>query len=333
MKLKSVITGTAIFALLMTNSYADEGRSLFVNDVQIPEAGIFENDDTVMIPLRKICEALGMDVQWEGESGRITISKGPIYITCTPYSDGYTFAKSGPHYLGHAPVLVDDGTTYVPAAFAEEILKMDISTTDSEIKLSEKTYTESNPSDEEAENEKENSGEEEVKGSDVVLTEVSEGRIEVYDLVRGTVVLNITDETELVDEDGNKIDAETLEKGCGLNVTYADFMTLSLPPMTNGVKIVAKSEGMYDVVTGTVCMISDEEGRRSITIGDKDDINTQTVFNVGDDLYVMDTEGNKVDFEAIKEGMKLDFIASAISTRSIPPQQALYAARISGENA
>lgn len=333
MKLKSVITGTAIFALLMTNSYADEGRSLFVNDVQIPEAGIFESDDTVMIPLRKICEALGMDVQWEGESGRITISKGPVYITCTPYSDGYTFAKSGPHYLGHAPVLVDDGTTYVPAAFAKEILKMDVSTTELEIKLSEKTYTESNPSDEEAENEKENSGEEEVKGSDVVLTEVSEGRIEVYDLVRGTVVLNITDETELVDEDGNKIDAETLEKGCGLSVTYADFMTLSLPPMTNGVKIVAKSEGMYDVVTGTVCMISDEEGHRSITIGDKDDINTQTVFNVGDDLYVMDTEGNKVDFDAIKEGMKLDFIASAVSTRSIPPQQALYAARISGENA
>ena len=38
--------------------------------------------------------------------------------------------------------------------------------------------------------------------------------------------------------DGNTLTADALEKGTEVLVEYADFMTMSIPPMTNAVSIV-----------------------------------------------------------------------------------------------
>ena len=52
------------------------------------------------------------------------------------------------------------------------------------------------------------------------------------------VVLNVSEETVITDKDGNKVDAGALEVGTDITVERADFMTMSIPPITNALSIV-----------------------------------------------------------------------------------------------
>lgn len=94
--------------------------SIYVNDVLLDKTTktVGENE---FLPLRAVCEALGFEVQWIEESRTIEIVKLPVYITCSPDRDGYTFAKTAPMLLGSAPTLIDD-LTYVPQNFVDEIV-------------------------------------------------------------------------------------------------------------------------------------------------------------------------------------------------------------------
>ena len=78
--------------------------------------------------------------------------------------------------------------------------------------------------------------EEAVEGNGVV-TEVSEEEILFEDEVKGLVRLNKSENVEVVDEDGNTVEIDTIEVGANLVVEYGKAMTMSLPPLNNPVKI------------------------------------------------------------------------------------------------
>lgn len=92
-----------------------------INGEAIEAAPITDGED-LMLPLRAVCEKLGMAVKWDGAASRIIIEKLPIYLTLSPYEDGYTLSKTAPIKLGKAPVLIN-GTTYVPLSFISEIMQ------------------------------------------------------------------------------------------------------------------------------------------------------------------------------------------------------------------
>ncbi len=115
-----------------------------VNGEILENATIKEDGTNVLIPLRAVCEKLGMTVNWDGAARLITVEKLPIFLTMSPDADGYTLARTAPIMLGTAPVL-ENGTTYVPASFVSEIMQGYLFVTEDKIAIfhgeeAEKTF-------------------------------------------------------------------------------------------------------------------------------------------------------------------------------------------------
>lgn len=80
-----------------------------------------KDDRTVMLPLRAIVEALGLDIEWDGDLEQIMIGQGRASLAIG--KNYYTFAKMAPIELEHAPEIVED-RTFVPITFFREVIKM-----------------------------------------------------------------------------------------------------------------------------------------------------------------------------------------------------------------
>lgn len=90
---------------------------------------MYKNDENVvMIPLREIGEALGYEIEWEGEAQRVSLIKGAHWIAATIGEDNYNFAKMLIK-LGTAPEL-KDATTFVPLDFLGDVLQMNLEITE-----------------------------------------------------------------------------------------------------------------------------------------------------------------------------------------------------------
>lgn len=280
---------------------ASANGNITVNGKNIDKTYI-ENGGVKMIPLRAVCESLGFTVDWDGEARKIEISKLPMYITCSPDKDGYTFAKTAPQLLGTAPVL-KDGTTYVPVSFISEIMEGSVENGDDlKISLSDVAVEPENAA------------------ASVYITEINKESksIMVKDFDRGTVCVNITDETEIIDSKGEKLSFDALTDERQIKITYNDAMTASLPPITNAVKIEVTDEIPQEIVSGAVTEIvkeNDKVTQLEIENGDR-----KIVLNIFDETEIKDAAGKPVKAENIKKEDYLSVMTTGISTRSIPPQ-------------
>ncbi len=294
------ITMAAALAFSAAVTASADGN-ITVNGKNIDKTYI-ENGGVKMIPLRAVCESLGFTVDWDGEARKIEISKLPMYITCSPDKDGYTFAKTAPQLLGTAPVL-KDGTTYVPVSFISEIMEGSVENGDSlKISLPDVAVEPENAA------------------ASVYITEINKEAksITVKDFDLGTVCVNITDETEIIDSKGEKLSFDALTDERQIKITYNDAMTASLPPITNAVKIEVTDEIPQEIVSGAVTEIvkeNDKVTQLEIENGDR-----KIVLNIFDETEIKDAAGKPVKAENIKKEDYLSVMTTGISTRSIPPQ-------------
>ncbi len=294
------ITMAAALAFSAAVTASADGN-ITVNGKNIDKTYI-ENGGVKMIPLRAVCESLGFTVDWDGEARKIEISKLPMYITCSPDKDGYTFAKTAPQLLGTAPVL-KDGTTYVPVSFISEIMEGSVENGDDlKISLSDVAVEPENAA------------------ASVYITEINKEAksITVKDFDLGTVCVNITDETEIIDSKGEKLSFDALTDERQIKITYNDAMTASLPPITNAVKIEVTDEIPQEIVSGAVTEIvkeNDKVTQLEIENGDR-----KIVLNISDETEIKDAAGKTVKAENIKKEDYLSVMTTGISTRSIPPQ-------------
>ena len=294
------ITMAAALAFSAAVTASADGN-ITVNGKNIDKTYI-ENGGVKMIPLRAVCESLGFTVDWDGEARKIEISKLPMYITCSPDKDGYTFAKTAPQLLGTAPVL-KDGTTYVPVSFISEIMEGSVENGDDlKISLSDVAVEPENAA------------------ASVYITEINKEAksITVEDFERGTVCVNITDETEIIDSKGEKLSFDALTDERQIKITYNDAMTASLPPITNAVKIEVTDEIPQDIISGTVAEILNENEKIAQIEIEKD--GRKTVLNISDETEIKTIDGSALKAENIKKDDVLRVMTTGISTMSIPPQ-------------
>lgn len=85
---------------------------------------VIEND-TTLVPLRAIFEALGMTVEWDADTGKITAFKDGVNIELTvgstsAYKNGETIT------ISTAPYITGRGVTLVPVRFISESCGMDV---------------------------------------------------------------------------------------------------------------------------------------------------------------------------------------------------------------
>ena len=278
---------------------------LNVNGADIEAPAPYETEDgIIMVPLRALAESLGFNVEWQAETGTIVLINGPVYITMSPFADGYTFSKMAPVMLGTAPK-AENGVTFVPSEFISQVLDGAYRTNDDgSIKI--------------------------VWGEqkDVALVskvDMEANQITVTDIIKGEVVLNVSEETYIADEEGNPVKISDIKDGMTVRVTYGDMMTRSLPPQNvpNSVIVLAGSPAMTipsdepvaEVQTATINSIKAEE--KSITVTDS--VMGEVILVVSDETVIKGTDGAELKFEALKEGMKVEIEYGAAMTMSLPP--------------
>ncbi len=281
-------------------SAEEKSLELTVNDAVL-EISAFEENGQVMVPVRAVCEALDMEVVWNDEAKRVEITKLPHYVTFTPFEDGYTFARTAPIMLGTAPQLLGEGVTYVPAEFFGEIIPSECEISETGVEI---TYGEQAEAEQSADR-------------NVLITGNEEGKLTVYDPMQGEVIVNITEETKITDEEGADASAEILAAGKLVKIEYAPAMTLSLPPIANAVSITVLA-GDYELVQTEVTGF--EENGILVSL------NEETVLVKAEDFFALDAEGNEI--EELSEGDKITAIVSMASTFSIPPQRNVSFIRI-----
>ncbi len=296
---KRIIAGVMACAIMIIGMTAfAENSKLAINDVPVENAEVFKTDSGVIyVPVRKICEALNMEVLWDGENEIITLVKLPVYITFSPNGDGYTFAKTAPMLLGNAPILKND-TTYVPVNFIDEILQAEYEISeDGKINIK---YDVDNS----------------VIVEVVVGEDLDENQIMVFDAEKNSeVVLNITEETVIVDENGAKVEADKIVEGMFVRVEYSEAMTMSIPPMTNAISIEFVKGEEAKGAEMTVVEAIDENGRIIVVNADKMEI----ALNITETTEILDKDGNKITADKLVKDTLVEVEHEERMTRSIPP--------------
>ena len=309
MKVKSLVAGACIAALALTSavfaqetvliSEAPAEKSIYVNDVKIDAVYMEAADGTAMIPVRKVCETLGFNVVWNAETNDVVVEKIPMYFTFNVYQDGYTLARTAPILLGKAPV-VENCTTYVPLNFVTDIMSFVAKFENGRVDIKSST--------------------EEAPEHTVVFKGEADGMCVVYDMLLGDVLVNISENTVLSDA------VEAWEEGQLISVVYDDFMSASIPPMTNAVKMTNLNSGTAEIVTGTVTEVINEDGLSRIAVTDAN--GNITEYNVAEETDLISLDGDQAVLDDFVKDTKVNVMASMASTMSIPPQRAAYAVRI-----
>lgn len=296
------VAGAVALSALVAMAQGD--NKVIVNGNEIAADYIVNEAGDKMIPLRGVCEELGFEVNWIEESRAIEIVKMPIFITCSPDFDGYAFSRMAHQPLGTAPILVD-GTTYVPASFVSDILggTIDISNDIAITYGQEKEEGETAP-------------EAAAPTASVYATEIGEDRLTVMDFVYGDVIVNVTEDTQIVDSEGKEIKLSDIDSSMQLNVTYGETMTMSLPPMTTASKIEVTGELAKVIKEGSVSEVVAEEGTvTQIILGEN-----EVALNVAEETIIKDADGNVKSLADIKEGTVLRARTNGMATMSIPAQ-------------
>lgn len=280
-----------------------------VNSEDVEAPAPFENEEgTLMIPLRALTEKLGFEVQWIGETGTIILTKGPVYITMSAFEDGYTFSKTAPMLLGTKPILID-GVTFIPVNFVTDVLKGAYKI---EMDGTIKIYDEAN--------------------SNIALIDeinAEEKQITVTDITKGKVVLNVSDETLVTDEEGNAVKFDELLVGNTLKVTYGEAMTMSLPPMNNPQVIVVKASSPAmtlpsdelvetEEVNKDVAVITAVDAKEG-TITVNDSVRGEVVLVVSEETKLLSANGEEIKIEDIKPEIKAEIVYGEAMTMSLPP--------------
>ena len=103
---------------------AIEEMPIVVNEVAVEGISAHMNDNgIIMVPLRKIAEALDFEVIWDDASQSIFLGN---LISMKIDEDYYTFARMAPISLGTAPELFEGTTTYVPIEFFDTVAQMSV---------------------------------------------------------------------------------------------------------------------------------------------------------------------------------------------------------------
>ena len=87
---------------------------------------VFEKDGMWLLPVRAICEKVGLEVKWDSDLNSISVGTIPMGVTFNLGENSYTKARMMPQTLSSAPICENE-RTYVPVDFFTEILDAQIS--------------------------------------------------------------------------------------------------------------------------------------------------------------------------------------------------------------
>lgn len=105
---------------------ASTPAKVVVNSKEI-KGSIETVDDVVMLPVREVSEALGLEVGWNDLAKAVSIGSVQMGVNINIGKNEYSKAKTVPQQLKAAPTLIA-GKTYVPAEFFTEVVEGELTT-------------------------------------------------------------------------------------------------------------------------------------------------------------------------------------------------------------
>lgn len=268
-----------------------------------------------MIALRDLTEALGIELKWNKENKSAELTKGTLWTIVTTGKDQYSVNKMLLK-LGTAPEITN-GTLYVPASFADQVLHAQVNTTDNQVTIS---------------------SEEEVKTVTErgVITGInSEGKYQSIHIGgAGTdgIVLNVGEDTTFQSADGKDIKLTDLTIGMNVEAEHSVIATFSLPPQTPTYKVTvldkaaSESEAQPKDVLGTAGTIENvkttENNGTQIEISGSRLTETapdHVILNISKDTQLVNHQGETIKPEELTKGTKVIGFYSPVLTRSLPP--------------
>lgn len=119
MKHKIIILSLALVLVFSLTMSATASPKVIVNNQQLNVLTIIENG-TTLVPLRTIFQALGANVDWDGDTQTVTATKG--HITVRLQIGSKTAYCNGQPVSLQVPGKVVNGSTMVPLRFVSEAL-------------------------------------------------------------------------------------------------------------------------------------------------------------------------------------------------------------------
>lgn len=212
---KKILCTLALIGALSTSAFGAEKVALNGNTIE--NSSVIEENGIEYIGVRPVAEALGLNVEWINETKTVVVSnEGPLYITFSIGTNGYTFAKTAPMPLSGAPIIVNS-SAYVPVDIVTDLLAFEVKEDGDVLNIIADV---------------------ENKNYNGVVKEVSDDEILFNDTVKGEVRLNKSENVKVTDTEGNTVDIDTITVDTKLMVEYGEAMTMSIPPLNNPVSIV-----------------------------------------------------------------------------------------------
>lgn len=133
-KILTVMLALAAVFCLCVPSFASEADTAYTVSVSghtldlsgLP-AALYAQGDTIMVPLRKIGEALGYKIGWDAETGAITvddeyIQKATLYdgTSAVIFEGRLSVINMSREVENSVETVIHDGCTYVPLEFFQE---------------------------------------------------------------------------------------------------------------------------------------------------------------------------------------------------------------------
>ncbi|SFL55748.1 Copper amine oxidase N-terminal domain-containing protein [Paenibacillus sp. 1_12] len=313
-----VVKPMPISASIPQDSYGSLKFNLVINGKGFSpdEASLYVGaNNTIMVPIRAAAEALGYNLTWMPTTQSLELIKGNQFLTLQIGQDKYSFAKMLIQ-LEVTPELKNE-KTYVPLSFFEEVMKLQVTASPTG------TITISS---------QQQGGEEAVsdttkQGTITSITyRENGGEIGVNGYAHG-VRLNISNETEIVSSDNQKLKLADLQLGMSITAEHSMVMAMSMPPMTNAKKIIVKEAPAAQQSLGTTGVIEEvtpsEEGTTRLVVkGTKlsDNSFETIVLNVSNTTAIIGTKDNQpIAVDQLKQGDKVFAFYGPILTKSLPP--------------
>ena len=120
-KLISLLVAIVLLCSTFTFVQADDSVPVFLNGTPIKKAGIIISDRTYL-PVRALCEALNLAVEWEDDTKSVMIGKMPLF---TQKTDAVNIYLDGIR-MENAQAIILDGSTYLPVRALCEGLDMEV---------------------------------------------------------------------------------------------------------------------------------------------------------------------------------------------------------------
>lgn len=292
------------------DSYGDINFVLEVDEQGLDpkESNLYIKDNTVMIPLRIVSEALGYEINWNNKARTAELMKGPHWITVKPGEDYYAFGKMAPIKLGTASE-ISNNRTYVPFNFLTDVLNV------------KATIDEAGVID--ISSEKLESNQKELLKIHGEIAEINKTEKSTMIWIKekntneeqDSIILHITDKTPIVNPiTDEKLSIKDLKKGDMVRGFYGPATTKSIPPQGKAEKIQVLRD--VTIKLGKITNIINKDNTRQILIGDR---SNGMILNIDEETKIITENGDELSFEALKEGMEIEAFHSLIMTMSLPP--------------